>query len=220
MVIQLWNDWLARRVLSRRTMSLVSTLRTVNIGHVQNWHRWKLEGTVVWASRSSKAIGQISAPCTYGYSYSVNQRMWGGAGQAPWTFLEQRYSHIYRCTSFGSFWAYSEITVVQRGIVGPGGEQHRKKLPFHQERTTREMRPSLWKFPIPWNFKMSIVFFILKKKNEWIIKIWTVPTIILILAGSRQSNLDGNHYHKTMSDFKRKFICTWSSLWYFGKGLN
>ena len=120
MVIQLWNDWLARRVLSRRTMSLVSTLRTMNNGHVQNWHRWKFEGTVVWASRSSKAIGQVSAACTYGYSDSVNQRMWGGAGQAPWTILEQRYIHIYRCTSFGSFWAYSEITVVQRGIVGPG----------------------------------------------------------------------------------------------------
>ena len=109
MVIQLWNDWLARRVLSRRTMSLVSTLRRVNNGHVQNWHRRKFEGTVVWATSY-----------TYGYSDSVNQRMWGGAGQAPWTFLEQRYAHTYRCTSFGSFWAYSEITVVQRGIVGPG----------------------------------------------------------------------------------------------------
>ena len=30
------------------------------------------------------------------------------------------HTHTYRCTSFGSFWAYSEITVVQRGIVGPG----------------------------------------------------------------------------------------------------
>ena len=58
MVIQLWNDWLARRVLSRRTMSLDSLIRTMNNGHVQNWYRWKFEGTVVWASRSSKAIGQ------------------------------------------------------------------------------------------------------------------------------------------------------------------
>ena len=97
-------------------MSLVSTLWTVNNGHVQNWHRWKFEGTVVWASRSSKAIGQSISACTYGYFDSVNQRMWVGQVRP----LEQRYTHTYRCTSFGFFWAYSEITVVQRGIVRPG----------------------------------------------------------------------------------------------------
>ena len=188
MVIQLWNDWLARRVLSRRTMSLYSTLRTVNNGHVQNWHRWKFEGTVVWASWSSKAIGQSISHVLMVILILLINVFEVGQVRLQEHFLN-RDTHTHRCTSFGSFWAYSDTTVVQRGIVGPGivcreATSIGRNCPF-----TKNELPEKWDllfggFQAQWILRWVLYFSFWKK---WINKIWTGPTIILILAGSRQS---------------------------------